>query len=351
LAALEVIVSEDHVGHAPAVEVQGGVALPAFDKVERIGEIVSALTADGGYEISAPARHGREPILRVHDGELVEFLADAWDRLQGARPPGAPLVFADTFAHERLRSGLGPLGPDRGVGDVGRFCFDTITGIGAATFAAACAAVDVAVSGAERLLAGAPAVLGLTRPPGHHVSRDLFGGGCYLNNAAIAAQRLRDRGVGRVAILDLDYHHGNGTQSLFYDRGDVLYASLHGAPERAYPYFLGFAEERGNGEGEGATINVPLPAGVTGDAYRAMLAPVLERVRDFEAGALVVSLGLDTVEGDPSGDAALSTGELEMTGHDVGMLALPSLILLEGGYDVARIGADTAAWLNGYRSR
>jgi acetoin utilization deacetylase AcuC-like enzyme len=200
------------------------------------------------------------------------------------------------------------------------------------------------------VLNGATAAYGLCRPPGHHAARAMYGGYCFFNNAAIAAEAVVAATGEPVAILDLDYHHGNGTQSLFYDRGDVLYASLHGAPERAYPYFLGFAEERGRGEGEGTTINVPLPAGVTGKAYRAMLAPVLERLQDFDAGALVISLGLDTVEGDPSGDAALSRGDLEMVGRDVGALGLPSLMLLEGGYDIAHLGANMAAWLSGYRS-
>jgi acetoin utilization deacetylase AcuC-like enzyme len=351
VAGFPVIVSDEHVGHAPPVEVQGGVALQAFDQVRRIEEIVAALDADGGYAQLPAKPHGLEPVLGMHSGAMIDFLASAWDRFAPGRPPGAPLVFADTFRHERLRAGVAPAPQPRGVGDPGEFCFDTITGIGPGTFAAACAAVDVALTTVAQVSGGAPAALGLTRPPGHHVSRDLFGGGCYLNNAAIAAQSLRDGEAERVAVLDLDYHHGNGTQSLFYDRADVLYASLHGSPERAFPYFIGFESERGHGEGEGATVNVTLPSGVSGDAYRRLLAPVLDRIASLAPAALVVSLGLDTFRGDPSGDAALSSGDLEALGRDVGALRLPSVILLEGGYDIEHLGANTAAWMNGFRSQ
>jgi acetoin utilization deacetylase AcuC-like enzyme len=349
--AFSVVVTDDHVGHAPPVEVQGGVALPAYDQVRRIEEILTALRADGGYSLGSPEAHGLEPILKTHSRALVDFLATAWERFAPLRPPGGPLVFADTFPHERLRAGLDPAPRPSGVGDPGEFCFDTITGVGPGTFAAACAAVDVALSTVAAVAGGAPAALGLTRPPGHHVSRELFGGGCYLNNAAIAAERLRDGGAERVAILDLDYHHGNGTQSLFYDRGDVLYASMHGSPDRAYPYFTGFESERGRGDGAGATINVTLPAGIDGESYRRLLEPVLARIRAFAPAALVVSLGLDTFIGDPTGDAALSSGDLQALGRDVGALGLPSVLLLEGGYDIEHLGANTAAWLRGFRER
>jgi acetoin utilization deacetylase AcuC-like enzyme len=351
LAAFPVILSDDHVGHAPAVEIQGGVALAAFDQVRRIERIVTALEAEQGYEMIPAQRHGREALLDVHSEELVGYLETAWERFAPARPAGAPLIFADTFPHERLRRGMAPRSRRPGVGDPAEYCFDTITGIGPGTFSAACAAVDVALDAVALLAGGAPAALGLTRPPGHHVSRDLFGGGCYLNNAAVAAQRLRDDGVARVVILDLDYHHGNGTQSLFYDRPDVLYASLHGSPERAYPYFTGFEDERGSGEGEGATLNVTIPRGIGGEDYRRVLATVLERIGAFGPGALVVSLGLDTVNGDPSGDSALSTEDLLALGGDVAALGLPSVILLEGGYDVEHLGINTAAWMSGFRSR
>jgi acetoin utilization deacetylase AcuC-like enzyme len=346
---LSVVVTDDHVGHAPAVEVQGGVALPAYDQVSRIEQITTALSAERGYSLRSPEAHGLEPILKTHSRRLIDFLASAWERFAPLRPPGATLLFADTFPHERLRAGLAPVPPrPGGIGDPGEFCFDTITGIGPATFAAACSAVDVALSAVGEVTAGAAAALGLTRPPGHHVSHELFGGGCYLNNAAIAAQRLRDSGAARVAILDLDYHHGNGTQSLFYDRGDVLYASLHGSPERAYPYFVGFESECGSGAGAGMTLNVTLPPGVEGETYRGLLGPVLRRIGEFAPAALVVSLGLDTFIGDPTGDAALSTSDLEALGRDVARLALPSVLLLEGGYDIEHLGVNTAAWLAGF---
>ena len=207
-----------------------------------------------------------------------------------------------------------------------------------AATAPALGSVDAALSAVDIVRAGAPCAVALTRPPGHHVSRDLFGGGCYLNNAAIAAESLREAGIAKVAVIDIDFHHGNGTQSLFYERADVIYGSVHGDPQYHYPYHIGWPQERGVGEGEGATINVLLPPRAGTSEYRACLSELLNAVAELAPEALIISLGVDTLAGDPSGDGQLSTADLQIVGADLGALQLPSVLLLEGGYELEGLG-------------
>lgn len=343
------VVGSGHLDHDPVVEVQGGVALPAFDQPERINAVLEGLIG-ADIRLTGPESHGDEPILAVHAAGLLEFLREGWGSLAPHRPPSSPLVFGDTFAHERLRVGLGPDARSAdGVAGMGWWCFDTITGLGPGTPRAACEAVDVALTAAG-FAEQDGAALALTRPPGHHVSRDLFGGGCYLNNAAIAAERLSHERTRRVAVLDLDFHHGNGTQSIFYERPDVLYASLHGAPETNFPFHVGFAEERGTGAGEGANLNLVLPDAADGSAFLRLLDQAIDAVRRHAPRALVVSLGLDVVAEDPSSDARVERDALTVAGQATGALRLPTLIVLEGGYAMSRLGADLRAWLEGFRA-
>jgi acetoin utilization deacetylase AcuC-like enzyme len=344
-----VVTAPQHAGHSPAVEVQCGRALPAFDTTQRMTSILDRLSAEDGVALREPASFGTQPIEQVHDPELLRFLARAWDE---AVPPadGIEAIFADTFLHAKLRAAFGPL-PEAGrlAGDFGRFCFDTITAVGPLTWAAATASVDTALTAASELLAGGDLAVGLCRPPGHHVTRDLFGGGCYLNNAAITAQWLRDHGVSRVAILDLDFHHGNGSQALFYDRADVLYASLHGNPARWYPFFTGWPDETGAGAGRGYNQNVLLPPRADGSAYLALLSHVLEGVLSQQCDTVVVSLGFDTAEGDISGDATLGAEDYRRVGAQVASLGLPVVAVLEGGYVVETLGTNLAEWIRGFR--
>jgi acetoin utilization deacetylase AcuC-like enzyme len=349
LEAVPVFTSTKHFGHAPSVEVIGGAVVPSIDSVERVEVIERALERERGYRFEPPQTHGDAPILAVHSSELLDFLAHAWERHSAGRPDGTDLLIADTFLHERLRAGLGPpVGRPRSAGAMGAFTFDTIAAIGPQTYSAARASVDLALSAVDALLAGAPAVLGLTRPGGHHATADLFGGGTFLNNCAIAAQRLLDLGLNRVAILDLDYHHGNGTQSIFYDRGEALFASIHASPAEAYPFHIGWEEERGSGAGEGATINVLLPADTPGPAYLDLLAPLLEDIAGFDPDALIVGLGLDTHVDDPFA-GALRTPDYGLIGAAVGALGIPTVALLEGGYNLEGVGAGVA-WMEGLRA-
>jgi acetoin utilization deacetylase AcuC-like enzyme len=229
----------------------------------------------------------------------------------------------------------------------GAWVFDAASPIVEGTYEAARSSVDVALTAADLVLAGETFAYGLCRPPGHHAARAMMGGYCYLNNAAIVAEDLVRRTGGRVAILDVDYHHGNGTQQLFYERGDVLYVSLHGDPERAYPYFSGFAEETGSGPGAGANLNLPLPAGCSNDAYLDRLARGLEAIERFGDAPLVVSLGIDTYHLDPICDLALTTEVYHVIGQRVRELGRPTVVLQEGGYHVAHLGENVRNWLRG----
>ena len=220
---------------------------------------------------------------------------------------------------------------------MGYYSFDAGTPITAGTWQAAQSSADVAVTSA-RLLAegGHPAIFALCRPPGHHAATDLYGGYCFLNNAAIAAQYLIDGGAERVAILDVDYHHGNGTQAIFYDRPDVLFLSLHGDPREEYPFFLGWADERGDGPGEGFNVNYPLPWGTGFPAWSEALEDACKRVADYAPDVLLVSLGVDTFKGDPISKFRLESDDFTAYGARIARLGLPTLFVMEGGYASSR---------------
>jgi acetoin utilization deacetylase AcuC-like enzyme len=234
---------------------------------------------------------------------------------------------------------------------LGLFSYDAGTPLTAGTWTAARAGVDCALSAAQAVAGGARAAFALTRPPGHHAGADFFGGYCFLNNAALAAQWLRDAGVDRVAVLDIDYHHGNGTQAIFYDRPDVFFASVHGDPRTEYPFYLGHADERGEGAGAGFNLNVPLPRGTAFPAWRDGMAHALRGISAFGAQVLVVSLGVDTFSGDPVAGFGLETPDYLRVGEDLAAAGLPTVFVFEGGYAVAEIGVNAVNVLEGFRQR
>lgn len=336
-----------HLLHNPATEVQAGIPIPMFEVPERAESIRRALEADDAFTTSDPTEHGTEPITAVHDPGLLGYLESAWTEWR-RQIQHAPAIFPDTVLHPTVREGMGDAPVTRSpVGAVGRWCWDTMTGIVQGTYPAARAAVDVALTTADLILGGDRLAYGVARPPGHHAPRGSFGGYCYFNNAAITAEYLARRTGGRVAMLDVDYHHGNGTQQIFYEREDVLYASLHGHPDRAFPYFVGFAEERGAGAGEGTTLNIPLPAGCDDATYVAHLGTALDAIGDFQAEVVVVSLGIDTYGQDPICDFALTTPAYHEVGALVAALDCPVVILQEGGYFVPHLGENVRQWLRG----
>jgi len=348
---MRVVYTADHLLHDPPSEVTGGQSIPAYEVPGRAESIRTALEADGGFAFEGLTEHGAEPILPVHDAGLLAYLERAW-REWRERGTGAPFIMPDAFLHARLREGMGDVRePDSPCGQAGYWCFDTATPIVAGTYRAARSAVDVALTTADLVLAGERAAYGLCRPPGHHAARAMLGGYCYFNNAAIVAQSLAARAREPVAILDVDYHHGNGTQQIFYDRGDVLYCSIHADPARTYPYYAGHADETGTGAGAGATFNQPMPAGTTDEHYLVALDRALERIAAFGGSLLVVSLGIDTYGHDPIGDFALSMPVYHEAGRRVAATGRRLVVLQEGGYFVPHLGQNVRQWLRGAEGR
>jgi acetoin utilization deacetylase AcuC-like enzyme len=352
---MRVVYSPLHLAHEIVSETVMGLPVPANEVAERAEIIRATLQADGGYEIEGPVEHGDAPILAVHDEGLLRFLSEAWiqHRAQGmAQPSLIPeTIFQRGYIEGMGGDGFAPRETPAIGGRAGFYALDTSTPIVAGTYLAARASVDVALTAVDRVLAGDAVVYGLCRPPGHHAGRSTYGGYCFFNNAAIAAHAITERTGERVAILDVDYHHGNGTQQIFWRRGDVLYVSLHADPTRQYPYFLGFADEVGEGPGNGANLNLPLPAGTTNTRYLEALDSALERIADEPGSIVVVSLGLDTYGEDPICDFALTTDVYHEVGRRVKALGRKLVILQEGGYHRPALGENVRAWLRGVEGR
>lgn len=337
--------------HNPDTEVQLGIRIPMYEAPDRIESLRHALERDGGFKLELPTEHGAEPITAVHDEGLVRFLEEAW-REWRKMIQHAPAMIPDTVLHPALREGMTPAPEPKGaVGRLGYWCWETMTPVVPGSYEAARASVDVALTTADLVLSGEAAAYGLCRPPGHHSPRRAFGGYCFFNVAAVAAQHIVGETGQPCAILDVDYHHGNGTQQIFYRRRDVLYYSLHGHPDRAYPYFTGWEGETGAGEGEGFTVNIPLHAGCTDEEYLEVLDRALDRISELDGSILVVSLGFDTYGQDPLGDFALTTPIYHEVGKRVAALGRKMVIIQEGGYFVPQLGENARQWLRGVEGR
>ena len=307
--------SDRHRLHDPEHEIEASALQAPFEHPGRAEAIRAALAADDLFTIAEPPPTGTAAIEAVHDPGLVRFLASAWEAYQREIGPTHDVV-PDVFAMPGLRAGMGPAAePASASARLGWWCFETTTPLTSGTFEAARSAVDCAVAATDAVLAGAPLAYGLCRPPGHHATTSLYGGYCFFNNAAIAAVHAGRAAHGRVAVLDVDYHHGNGTQQIFYERDDVAFVSLHGDPVRAYPYLTGHADETGAGRGRGSTTNVPLPAGTDDDAYLAALDRALAVLDAWAPELVVVSLGVDTYAGDPMCDLARHDRRLRSDGR------------------------------------
>ncbi len=344
------VYSSSHLLHNPDTEVQFGIALPMYEVPARAERIRGALEADQGFTREEPTEHGVAPIEAVHEPAMVRYLEEAWRAWRTAFT--APQAIPDTILHPALREGMGPAREPRSpLARLGFWCWETMNPIVPGTYEAARAAVDVALTTTDLVLGDEHAAYGLCRPPGHHAPRAAFGGYCFFNNAAVAAQYVVDRTGESVAVLDVDYHHGNGTQQIFYSRGDVLYVSLHGHPDRAYPYFAGFEDETGAGGGAGANLNLPLPKGCADTEYLDALDRGLERIAGFGSSLVVVSVGFDTYGQDPIADFALTTAVYHEVGRRVAGLGRKLVILQEGGYYVPHLGENARQWLLGAEGR
>jgi len=344
---MKVVYSPDHLRHDPKVEIERSVAHSPYEHIGRGEKIREVLAADSRFQMVGPSSWGTGPINAVHDPGLDRFLSDAWQRYQDVNGH-TPEVTPDVFYRPALREGMGEIGePASVLAQLGWWCFETTTPLTEGTYVAARSAVDVALTAAQAVLDGERAAYGMCRPPGHHATSSLYGGYCFFNNAAIVANHVASTTGVKVAVLDVDYHHGNGTQQIFYGRDDVMYVSLHGDPQRAYPYTVGFADETGTGRGLGANVNVPLPARTDDDAYLAALEAALGKISSFGAQMVVVSLGLDTFVTDPICDLSLTTDGFARCGAAVAALGLPTVVLQEGGYDVDKLGVNVQSWLVG----
>lgn len=325
--------------HDPQMFMANGTRLPNPEKPARIGMLRAGAEA-AGARFAAPRDFGMGPIAAVHTPEYLTFLQTIharWQRIEGAADEVIPNIHPDRRTVNY---------PKSAVGQAGYHQADTACPIAAGTWEAAYWSAQSALAAAETVTLGARISYALCRPPGHHAFGDLAGGFCFLNNSAIAAQWLLSRGL-RPAILDVDVHHGNGTQGIFYHRGDVLTVSLHADPDRFYPFFWGGAQERGEGAGLGCNLNLPLARGTDDDGYRAALATALTRIRAFGADVIVVALGLDAHEDDPFQGLRVTTDGFTRIANDIASLGRPLVVVQEGGYMQPKLGRNLTAFLQG----
>ena len=346
-----------HALHQGREEMFRGRLVPCHEVPARLDHVLAELQRRALGSLHTPPISDAEceaAIARVHDPRYIRFLAGAWDEWVAMDPENAardalpsvwPLGNKHAFRNDAL--------PLNFAARLGLFSFDSGSPLTVGTWVAARAGAACALAAAREVLSGERAAFALTRPPGHHAGPDFFGGYCFLNNAAIAAQALIDGSVGgakapRVAVLDVDFHHGNGTQTIFYERPDVFTVSLHGDPATEYPFFLGHADERGAGAGTGFNLNLPLPRGTGFAAWCAALDTAINAIDHFNADALVVPMGLDTFEGDPISGFTLKSEDYETVGRMIAAVGLPTVFTFEGGYAVAEVGVNAVNLLEGF---
>ncbi|MFM2032613.1 MAG: hypothetical protein RLZZ297_1378 [Chloroflexota bacterium] len=338
---MRIIADQRHLLHQPPHEFYDGALIPPYESAAR-AEIIDAALRHAGYtEFTAPAPVDRAVLGRIHTADYLDYLETiypAWCAVDGAPAAVLPSTLAVRWMQRRSTHPLAL---------AGYYAFDLSAPIVAGTWEASLAAAGMATTAAAALLAGERLAYARCRPPGHHAGSDMCGGYCYLNNAALAAEVLT--AAGPVAILDIDIHHGNGTQQIFAERADVFFASLHGDPEVCYPYYSGFADERGSGAGAGSTLNLPLPFGTDDETFLAHIDAALAAIRRHGAHSLVLSAGFDTYGGDPLGGFSLTRNAYAAIGRRCTALDIPVVVIQEGGYAVAALGDNVVALLDGLR--
>ena len=339
---MKTVLSEDHRQHFPRGELYGGELVTPFERPDRWDIIVARLESEGVAEFLDPDPLDMAGVRKIHDGGFLHFLETAWDQWNAENYAGDALPTVVPARRMQQRE------PDHIDGKLGYYCMAIETAITQGTWAAACSSAAVAQTGQRLVSGGERSAFSLCRPPGHHAASDLYGGYCFLNNAAVAAQGFLDAGARRVAILDVDFHHGNGTQDIFYRRSDVKFLSLHGDPRAAFPHFLGFADETGEGEGEGFNVNYPMPQGADFTTWSNALEDACIRIGEYAPDVLVVSLGVDTYKDDPISFFRLDTDDFTAYGERVAKLALPTHFVMEGGYAIEEIGVNTVNVLQGF---
>ncbi|MCB8888376.1 histone deacetylase family protein [Vreelandella malpeensis] len=338
--------SEQSFRRQATTELYGSTLVTPFETPRRMEIVLEAIERAGLGEVRAPNDYGLEPVKAVHDAGYIEFLANFWPAWQaeGRTGEAIPSIWpARTLRSDRIPRSLG--------GKLGYYALAAETSLCEGTFEAALASKDTALAALEHTFESGEPSFGLCRPPGHHAATDQFGGYCFFNNAAIAAQRALDRGYKRVAVLDVDFHHGNGTQQIFYRRSDVFFASLHGDPEVTFPYYLGYADETGEGEGEGFTANYPMAPKTPVSVWMQALEKALAQIARIECELLIVSLGVDIFEHDPISTFTFTRDDFTALGERLADAGLPTVFLMEGGYAVDDIGVNVVSVLQGFEAR
>jgi acetoin utilization deacetylase AcuC-like enzyme len=335
--------SEDHRLHFPQAELSGGEFVTPYERPSRVEYVLHRLRERGFAAPVDPGPVDLAPVRRLLDADFLSFLETAWDEWLAEGYTGE--IIGITVPTRHMRMDRRPRSID---GRVGYHCHALETAITRGTWAAALSSMASAQAAQRHVAGGARSAFALCRPPGHHATVDQYGGYCFLNNAAVVADMFVADGAKRVAVLDIDFHHGNGTQQIFYHRGDVLFASIHGDPADAYPFFVGFADETGAGPGEGANANYPLPPGTEYGAWALALDDAIARIRAHGAEALVVSLGVDAYKDDPISFFKLDSPDFLDCGRRIARLGLPTVFCMEGGYAIEQIGVNTVNVLEGF---
>jgi acetoin utilization deacetylase AcuC-like enzyme len=340
--------NEHHAQHQGRFEIFRGELVPCVEKPERAGLVLAELERRGLGRIVTPQGVPLMSLERIHAPRYLHFLRNAWSEWIALDPAN---VDKDALpAAWPIRSLRDDIEPQNLCARLGLYSMDAGTPLTSGTWTAAKTGADCAVNAAHALRLGERASFALTRPPGHHAGADFFGGACFLNNAALAAQHLLDDGARRVAILDIDYHHGNGTQSIFYRRNDVLFVSIHGDPRTEYPFYLGHPDETGEAEGLSYNMNLPLAGGSTSAQWFAALEAACIKISKYAPEALVVSLGVDAYAGDPASSFGLQSADFLRIGERIAFLGLPTAFMFEGGQAVAELGINTVNVLEGFET-
>ena len=365
---MKIILNPDFDQHAPEGEMHQGKWVPSFENPARLHHIITCFQDHNFGTFTDPQDFGFDPILKIHPQPYVTFLRSIWEEWSAAGHEGdilpyvwpAPGLMSNSLVSPALGAASGlAQSPAALTAKIGSYAFssdtpimkDSWTAIYQGAQTALSAVADIAVNRDGRVGQQNRAAFALTRPPGHHAHAACYGGYCFLNNAAIAAQAARDRGYQKICILDVDYHHGNGTQDIFYDRSDVLTISLHGHPRSNFPYYLGFENETGKGAGAGYNLNLPLADGSDFQRWSLAFETARVKIQSYQPDFLIIPLGVDTYEGDPISKFTLKSDDfLKMGTLIAGCVArdIPTLFVMEGGYDIAPIGQNVLNVLQGF---
>lgn len=344
---MKTVFSPLHAGHADTFELVAGELVPGFEKPSRAEFIRARVESEKLGDILPPQEHDLSAARKVHASDYIDFLPTVWSQWQAAGHTG-PVALPYVWPTRGLRADRRPSAIEA---QLGYYSFDGGAPFVKGTWEAVRSSCNVALTAAGLVDRGERAAFALCRPPGHHAGSAFMGGYCYINNAAVAAQWFRDHGAARVSVLDIDYHHGNGTQEIFYSRADVQVLNLHADPMAEYPFFLGHADEHGMGAGQGCNHNYPMPAGTAWDEWSLALEDACAKIGACRPDVVVVSLGVDTFEKDPISGFRLKSSDYPLIGKRIRKLGLPVLFIMEGGYAVEEIGINAVGVLTGFEGR